>query len=324
MTPALSIVIPTWNGRELLAECLASLARQTFGDFEIVVVDDGSTDGTAGWLRAAYPAVRAIECPKNRGFVVAVNRGLGVARGNWVLLLNNDVTLAEDCLERLMAVARAGEFGMIAPLVLWTDDPRLVYSAGDAMGRSGRPSAIGYGSGRDSLVIETEPFGVSGGYGLFSRALIGEAGILDPSFGAYFEDADLCFRARWAGWRAAVVPEAVAWHRGSATIRDRLWWRTRQCYRNHALLVVKNFSLAMLWWNAGAIIRERAHQFGRVFAAARHEWGAARAAMYTFSAWLGLVARIPGALLRRRAVMSRRKVSSASMQALLVEERRDG
>lgn len=313
----LSIVIPTWNGMPLLRRCLDSLRRQTWREFEVVVSDDGSIDGTAAQLADDYPEVLVARSARNSGFAVAVNRGITRARGEWIFLLNNDVILADDCLEHLMAQAESGECAMLTPLVLWTEDPRLVYSAGDAIGRNGRPEGIGYRVAREALSIHPHPFGVSGGYGLFKRAMLEQIGVLDTAFGAYFEDSDLCFRARWAGCHAAVVPAAIAWHVGSATIRGRLWWRTRQCYRNHALLVIKNFSPSMLWWNAGALVRERAHQTGRVFGAARAEWGAVCALGYTIHAWLGLAARIPGALLKRRRIMASRRLTSTEMQALL-------
>jgi len=316
-SPSCSIIIPTWNGRELVGCCLESLSRQGYRDFETLVVDDGSTDDTLDYLRMHHPEVRVLSCAVNRGFVAAVNRGISEAQGQWVFLLNNDVTLADDCLEHLMAAARRDESAMLTPLVLWTDDPRLVYSAGDAIGRNGRPSSIGFKAERTTWEAGAAPFGVSGGYGVFKRELLNHVGHLDPGFGAYFEDSDLCFRARWLGYGAGLVPEAVAWHIGSATIQDRLWWRTRQCYRNHALLIIKNFSARLLCWNAAAILRERFHQLNRVFQVARNEWGLVRAIVYTAQAWSELLVRIPGALIRRRHIMATRRLSSAAMQALL-------
>jgi len=315
--PELSVVIPTWNGLDLVRKCLDSLAGQGYVEFETIVSDDGSTDGTAAAIHDTYPNVTVVVSEENRGFVSAANRGIEASRGQWVFLLNNDVTLAPDCLERLMHAARTGAAGMFAPLVLWTEDDRLIYSAGDGVDRNGRPFSQGYKLPREQFHPPMEPFGVSGGYGLFRRDLLDDVGLFDPAFGAYFEDSDLCFRARWAGYRAAVVLDAVAWHEGSATIRDRLWWRTRQCYQNHVLLVIKNFSFSMLCWNAGSIARERLHQCARLFTVARSEWGARRALAYTVAAWFGLAARIPGALARRRGIMSRRRCSSVEMQRWL-------
>lgn len=314
---SLSVVIPTWNGLAMLRECLESLKRQSFQDFEIVVSDDGSTDGTAEHLAQNFPEIVVVRSEKNQGFVAAANRGIEHTRGEWIFLLNNDVILARDCLERLMASARRGDAAMLAPLVLWTEDPRLVYSAGDHIGPNGRPVSIGHMVEQGLFGMTERPFGVSGGYGLFRGSLLDEVGVLDPAFGAYFEDADLCFRARWAGHRARLVPGAVAWHVGSASIAGRLWWRTRQCYRNHALLVVKNYSLRLLYWNASALLKERMHQNGRLFQTARHAWGSLFAVVFVAVVWLDLALHLPGALWKRRRIMRNRKISDRAMQTLL-------
>lgn len=301
----------------LLRSCLASLAAQTWRDFEIVVSDDGSTDGTADYLREHHPEVIVERSERNLGFVAAANRGIARARGEWVLLLNNDVTLATDCLECLMLAAENGNAAMLTPLVLWTEDPQLVYSAGDRIWTNGRPVSIGYQRERSNFAAIEAPFGVSGGYGLFRRDLLDKVGLLDPVFGAYFEDADLCFRARWAGFTAALVPDALAWHVGSASIQGRIWWRTRQCYRNHALLVLKNFSFSMLVRNAPALIAERRHQLLRLFQVARAEWGAARALAFVALAWMDLVVKIPRALMQRRRILNDRVLDDQAMQSLL-------
>lgn len=315
----LSIVIPTWNGLALLRPCLESVRAQTWQDFEIIVSDDGSTDGTDAWLAASYPEVVVLRSERNLGFVAAANRGIVRAQGAWLFLLNNDVTLAEDCLAHLMAAADQNQAAMLAPVVLWTAEPQLVYSAGDQIGKNGRPNSVGYGLVQGSFTIRERPFGVSGGYGLFRSDLLDRVGILDPAFGAYFEDADLCFRARWAGFDALLVPEARAWHVGSASIQGRTWWRTRQCYRNHALLVIKNFSIRMLIWNASPLLAERRHQTRRLFNAARHEWGTLRAVAQVAMTWVALMARVPGALVQRRQILRNRKLSDEAMQALLMD-----
>ena len=274
-------------------------------------------DDTADHLREQYPDVVVERSEKNLGFVAAANRGIGRARGEWVFLLNNDVTLAPDCVERLMEVAESSDAAMLTPLVLWTEDPRLVYSAGDRIGTNGRPVSIGYQRERGAFVTVEAPFGVSGGYGLFRGDLLDKVGLLDPAFGAYFEDADLCFRARWAGFTAQLVSEAVAWHVGSASIQGRTWWRTRQCYRNHALLVLKNFPLSLLIWNGRALLVERRHQVHRLFQVARAEWGAVRAAGFVALAWMDLASKVPGALLQRRRILKNRSLGDRAMQSLL-------
>ncbi len=317
--PSLTIVIPTWNGWELLKDCLHSLAAQTCGDFSTVVVDDGSTDDTPARLEETFPHVHCIVSPVNRGFAPTANLGLAAAASDWVFLLNNDVTLDPMCIEKLMAKAQEGRYSMICPLVLCADDPTRIYSAGDTLSRSGRPESLGYKMPLAEYEAAREPFGVSGGYGLFRKTLLDEVGLLDESFVAYFEDSDLCFRARWAGHAAAIVPEARAYHIGSASIAGRTWWRTRKCYQNHALLVWKNYSLALLLRNFVPICGERIHQGKRLFQVARHEWGALRATGVVFAAWWGLMLRCPGALRARHRILGQRRIHNDAMQALLDE-----
>ena len=316
-TPALTVVIPTWNGWALLQSCLESLGNQTFQDFVVIVVDDGSTDDTVAQLAAAYPEVQCIQSPVNRGFAPTANLGLAAAQSPWILLLNNDVTLEPRCLEHLMDAAATGSHSMLCPLVLFAEDPRLIYSVGDRIGKDGRPYSRGYRVPQDILESAGDPFGVSGGYGLFRKTLFDEVGLLDESFVAYYEDSDLCFRARWQGHTATLVPEAIAHHVGSASIDGRLWWRTRQCLQNQALLVVKNFSWPLLWKNRGLLFREQRHQWKRLFTTGRHHWGAIRAVLFCAGAWWGLVRRLPGALAARRITLAHRAISDEAMQKLL-------
>jgi GT2 family glycosyltransferase len=319
-SPALTVIIPTWNGWELLRTCLESLIAQRFEDMEIIVVDDGSTDDTPARLQADFPEVRCVVSTENRGFAPAVNLGLLEARGAWVFLLNNDVTLEAGCIEKLMACARVGKYQMITPMVVWTEEPERIYSAGDTVGPAGRPSSLGFKMSLPTYIPKGEPFGVSGGYSLFQKAMLDEIGVLDETFVAYFEDSDLCFRARWAGYAATLVTDARARHIGSASVQGRTWWRTRQCFQNHALLVLKNYSFPLLRRNLGPVLRERRHQWGRLLSAARHEWGAFRALGFVLVAWLGLLFRVPYALRARRSVLRTRALSDEAMQDLLEKE----
>jgi len=367
MNPRLAIVIPTWNRKELLTACLASLEAQTFQDFEVIVVDDGSTDGTAGLIELEYPTVRLVRLTRNRGFCVATNAGIRAALGlppdpkaqgkdkglqaqrkdkglqaqrkdkglqaqrkdkglqplasrpefEFVMLLNNDMTLEADCLGHLIATAGFDDAAMFAPLVLWLDDPSTVYGAGDRQHANGRPESIGFRCARDGFAFPDTIFGVPAGAGLYRRAVFERVGLLDERFVAYFEDSDLNFRARLAGLRAACVPDAVAHHVGSASIEGRAWWRARQCYRNHALLLLKNMPTELMRENAPAIRAERRHQLRSAFSAARAEFGAGRAAWEVLSSWLSTLRHVPHALAARREIQRGRAISAAELAALL-------
>jgi GT2 family glycosyltransferase len=320
MPPELAIVIPTWNRRDLVCACLDTLRAQTWRAFEVIVVDDGSEDDTAEVLARDYPEARVIRLARNGGFVAAANAGLQQATAPWILLLNNDMTLAPDCLEHLMAAAQAGTADLLAPLVCWQDEPEVIYSAGDRLCRNGRPEAIGFRQPRAAFEPPRQVFGVSGGAGLIRRTVLERIGYLEPAFTAYFEDADFSCRARLAGFTAACVPEARAWHIGSASIAGKTWWRSAQCCRNHALLIIRTFPCTVIVRHAPAILAERVHQYGMVFSAARAAFGARRAVGIVLHTATSTWAALPGALAARWRIQRMRRITPAAFGALLSED----
>ena len=316
MHPKVSVIIPTWNRRDLVVGCLRALAKQTFTAFEAIVADDGSTDDTVAVLHRDFPKVHVELLEHNRGFAAAVNAGIRKATGEWVFLLNNDVTLAPDCLDALVAAADAA---MAAPLLLWRDDPGVIYSAGDRIRASGRPESIGFRAPLEEFHFPDRIFGVSAAAGLYRRSLFDDTGLLDERFIAYFEDSDLCFRARLAGFDAVFVPEAVATHIGSASIASKTWWRSAQCYRNHALLVLKNMPLSLLFHYGPAIAAERLHQARRLFSSARTEFGAVQAGWLLLRTWASLMWAVPHALRERHRIQNTRRMTPATLNALLTK-----
>ncbi len=321
MKNRLSIVVPTWNRKGLLADCLASLVRQSFQDFETIVVDDGSTDGTSALVAEAYPSVRVVTLRRNRGFCVAANTGIRQATGDLILLLNNDMALAPDCLERLIEAADTSDAAIFAPLVLWRDDTSKIYAAGDRQSASGRPESIGFRSDRDTFRHPEKIFGASACAGLYKREIFDNVGLLDERFGAYFEDSDLNFRARLQGYDAAFVPDAVAYHVGSASIEGKTWWRSLQCYRNHAILVLKDIPAPLVLIHGCAILAERLSQARHAFSSARAEFGAVKAAVLTASAWCGMMRQVPHALVERRRIQKTRKIGLRDLERLLSSRR---
>jgi len=317
MSATLSIVIPTWNRRDLLAACLASLQQQTRHADEIIVVDDGSTDDTTSFLARAYPDVRVVQLDRNSGFCIAVNAGIRAATGDLVFLLNNDMTLADDCLERLLLASSTSEAALFAPLVVFRDEPEIVYCAGDRQLVNGRPESIGYRCERNGMPLPVRIFGVSGGAGLYRRAVFDRVGLLEERFIAYFEDSDLSFRARLAGFDAALAPNAVAYHVGSASLGGKTWWRSRQCYRNHALLVIRNYPVSLVVRHARTILAERIHQTKRVISSARTEFGLVRALGIWFGAWMSVGAALPSCIRARRRIQSGRRIAPGELDQLL-------
>lgn len=320
MTPRMSVVIPTWNRCDLATTCLHSLEMQTFRDFETILVDDGSTDDTVRTVQRDFPKVRIESLKKNRGFAIATNTGIRAARGEWLFLLNNDVTLAPDCLERLLASAETQRAHMVAPLIFWQENPDLLYSAGDRIRINGRPEAIGFRRPRNEFPLPARIFGVGAAAGLYHRRIFDTVGLLDEKFVAYFEDSDLCFRARLAGFTAALAADASASHAGSATLRGKTWWRSAQCFRNHALLVIKNMPLPLFLQHAPVILAERVHQARQLFSSARVEFGAARALGLLVKTGFSIAQCLPHALRERRRIQRSRRINLRDLEALLAEE----
>ncbi len=314
----IDIIIPTWNGLDVLMKCLASLAGQTCRDFDVTVVDDGSTDDTAAALHKQYPGVRVIELEDNKGFCTAVNTGITATSNELIFLLNNDMTLMPDCLAQLLATLDHDHADMVAPIVLFQDEPDVVYSAGDCQRMNGRSECWGHKAIRKEFVPPPTVFGVSAGAALYRRAIFERVGLLDEKYGAYFEDADLSFRARLAGFSAALATDAIAYHAGSASIRDRMWWRAQQCCRNHALLVIKNMPTELMIRNAPQILWERINQMRRFVSGARTEFGLLRAWGMLLRTELGIGRLLPQLIRDRWTIQRSRQVSNADIEALLV------
>ncbi|MBI5093919.1 MAG: glycosyltransferase family 2 protein [Candidatus Hydrogenedentes bacterium] len=317
MSARVSIVIPTWNRKELLRECLESIGTQTFREFDVIVVDDGSTDGTVEDVRKSFPHAQVVARPVNGGFCAAANAGIREASSEYILLLNNDMTLNARCLERLVAKADASDAAMFAPLVVWRAEPEIIYGTGDLQRTDGRPESRGFRRPIRECTYAEDVFGVSAGAALYRREVFDRVGVFDERFVAYFEDSDLNFRARLAGYRACFVADAIAKHVGSASLTGRTWWRTRQCCRNHALLVIKNMPAPLLIRYLPSILLERLRSIGRVISSARAEFGMARAIIVLAGLWWELVGLIPHALAERRRIQRGRTVSAAQLDTLL-------
>ena len=209
------------------------------------------------------------------------------------------MTLEPECLEHLVKAMRGTNHSMIAPLVFFQDEPDIVYSAGDKLRTNGRPESIGFREPREHLTIPDSIFGVSGGAALLDMNVIDTVGSLDERFVAYFEDVDLCFRARLAGFSATCVPEAKAYHVGSASQDGQTWYRSRQCYRNHGLLLLKCMPFLLMLKYSPKILKEHIHQTSMILSSARCEFGLVRALFIMVRADLSLMRNIPHALFER-------------------------
>jgi GT2 family glycosyltransferase len=220
----ISVVISNYNKKDCLRECLESVFKQTYPKIEVIVIDNGSEDGSCE-LIDKYDAVKVIRNRKNELFSKSQNMGIRASRGEYVLCLNNDVVLKEDFIEKLISKASFNNemIGIFTGRVL-SSDGRKIDSCGQLLSRSRKPIERGYGRREIELYQKREVvFGACGVAGMFKRDMLDEISIneeyFDEDFAIFFEDLDLNWRANNFGWKALYIPDAVCFHRrGTTTI----------------------------------------------------------------------------------------------------------
>lgn len=266
-------MIPNWNGLRWLPGCLRSLAAQQHAPDEVIVVDNGSGDGSVEYLRGGHSDLRVIELGANTGFAHAANVGIEAARGRFVALVNTDVELAPDWLAR-MSAALDGDprAASVACKMLSLEHPGIVYDAGDVLRRDGACEQRGR-FGRDDGRFDApgEVFGACAGAALYRRDAVLDAGGFDERYFAYLEDADLALALALRGWRCRYEP-AVALHAGEGSSHQLRGGHRYYVARNTVLLVAKAFPAVWLplvayrqlgWlWHAGRERRLRPHLRG--------------------------------------------------------------
>jgi GT2 family glycosyltransferase len=302
----LSVVIVTWNGLRYLPDCLATLVPQLPPQAEIVLVDNASTDGTLDWLRAAYPAARAIVLPQNLGFAGGANAGLRAARGDLLLLLNNDAFVEPGCIAALLdTLAHRPDAGAAGAVLTFAHRPDLIASAGIRVRRDGLALDLWPGRPVDALPVEpVEIMGPSGGAALYRRALLQDVGLPEPDFFAYLEDVDLAWRARLRGWRSILVPAARARHVYSATAGQGSPFKQRLLGRNRLRVLVRCLPGPLLTRCLPGILAYDLMALGYAAATRRPAIVAGRVAA---------LRELPELLRQRRAIQARRTASIESL-----------
>lgn len=217
--PAVTIVIVTWNGLAMTRRALESIRAQRSGErLEILVVDNGSTDGTVETLRSEFPEVTTLALGSNLGFARANNAALALITAPLVFLLNNDTVLADGALRALLSTAVAApEFSILAPEMVQMQAPGLVDNRGIYLDVTGRCRQLDTNRLVSDQRASCEIFGASGGACLIRREVVQTIGLFDESLESYWEDCDFALRARAAGHRCLFVPAARIYHEGSAT-----------------------------------------------------------------------------------------------------------
>jgi GT2 family glycosyltransferase len=248
-SPLVSVIIVNWNGKEYLPACLDSLLEQSCKDFETIVVDNGSCDGSLELLHSFYPWVRVVPLSDNTGFASGNNAGFAVSKGKYLVTLNNDTRVEQAWLAELIApVEIRQDVGMVASRICSWDDPDIIDSLGVAVCRDGmsrgsrrRCSFSGLSLNRwEDILIP------SACAALYRREMVERIGFFDDDYFAYCEDTDLGLRGRLAGWQAVLARDAVVLHRYSKSGGVFSPFKLYLVERNHFWVALKCFPFSML------------------------------------------------------------------------------
>jgi len=248
--PMISVIIPNWNGKQFLAECMDSLKEQTFHDFETILVDNGSTDGSAEFVEEGYGEfIRVIRNKRNLGFTGGNNVGIQAARGEYIVLLNNDTWAPPNWLDELVkATHLSPPIGMWASKVYSYYKRSQIEAVGELIYWDGLSRSRGqYEQERGQYEEMEEIFFPPGCGGMYRKVVFEEIGLFDEDFFAYGDDAEIGIRARLAGWKCVYVPKAVLYHKNSGTGGQYSPFKAFYVERNRFWITIKYFPLPLLF-----------------------------------------------------------------------------
>lgn len=248
-----TIIIPNYNGMQFLETCVESLRRQTYQNFHLLVVDNGSSDGSAEWLREQ--GIDTIFLETNTGFSGAVNTGIRASKTPYVLLLNNDVRVDEYFVAELVrAIGRSDMIFSVSSRMIQMYHPELMDDAGDMYTVLGWAYQRGVGQSTGGYKKSCRVFSACAGAAIYRREVFDEIGLFDEKHFAYLEDIDVGYRARIAGYDNIYCPAAVVWHVGSGTSGSKYnSFKVKLAARNNVYLNYKNMPLPQLFINAAPI-----------------------------------------------------------------------
>lgn len=311
--PLVSVIIVSWNSAKHLSQCLDSLSLQTIQDFEIILIDNGSSDGGTDGLQQKYPKLdlRLERLTSNVGFAAANNMGADWARGRWLALLNTDAFPEPDWLEKLLqAAATHEEFSFFASRQLQANAPELLDGAGDSYHISGLGWRRYYNLRSENHALQAEEvFSPCGAAALYLREDFLQAGGFDQDYFSYFEDVDLGFRLRLNGKKCLYVPQAVVRHVGSASTEKKSNFSVYYGYKNMIWTFVKDMPGVLFWLylpiHVGTIL------FFILYLTLRDH------SSVIWRAVLDAVSGLPKVLTKRRSIQHNRKIKPQELTYIM-------
>jgi len=240
--PVVSVVILNYNGMDVLPRCLRSVYNSTYPNFEVIVVDNGSTDQSVDAAERDFPETIMVRNGRNLGYSMGNNMGIARSKGEYVVLLNNDTVVHPDWLEELVKGAIQLNGGFYQPKIVLMDDPKIINSAGNMIHIAGFGLCRGLGEPDVGQFEEMVEIGYASGACVFApRRAIEEIGLLDPLYFAYNEDTDWGWRGRIFGWKSFYIPAAVVYHKWSR-FGGLSSLKFYYIERNRIATLVKNYS----------------------------------------------------------------------------------
>jgi GT2 family glycosyltransferase len=314
VTERVAVIIPNWNGARLLRGCLDSLRRQTFRDFVVYVVDNGSRDESLALLAGEYPEVAVVALPVNVGFASGVNAGIRASQGPYVVLLNNDTEADADWLLELTTYMDAHpEFAYAASKLLDFKQRDVIDCVADGFNLLGIPFKVG-GRERDVGQYDHpfELFGACAAASLYRRSMLDEIGLFDDDYFAYVEDVELSLRAQLAGYRGVAITSARVFHMGSASSGgEPSAFTVRLSARNVWWTIFKCLPAGLLWHVVPMAFAAQTALISKAVFFGEYPWLRRNLAAY-FTGLHEALRGMPGAIRKRRTVVQR--ISAAELR----------
>jgi GT2 family glycosyltransferase len=325
-----SIVILNWNGRAMTKKCLDNLEKQRFKDFEVILVDNGSTDGSIEYFQdysSRHYRLTLLAQPENLGFDEGCNVGIRAANSPFVALLNNDALPEPDWLELLVARMEADDqIAIVQPKMLQdrkgSDGRWLIDTTGDFYHIWGAPHPRGRGVSDRGQYDTPEPiFAANAAAALYRASALKTIGLFEPEFFAYFEDVDISFRARLAGYTIWYEPGAVVMHQvgGSSGGHDTNPFTRYHMPKNLWYVYVGNMPTRLFWKYLWRFIFLQIFSWANSFRS-----GGWRLGWPHTKSWLRAIVMTPKMLVRRRQIQKQRTVSAAEIDRQLLRTVPDG
>lgn len=310
---AVTLIIVNYNGKGCIERCLKGVRQQVFQNFECVVVDNGSSDGSAEWIETHHPEIQLIRLPENAGFCRANNMAIQKTRSEFVGLLNNDAVADPFWLSRLVAALKMRpEAGFAASKMLYSDAPHIIDRAGDGYTRSGAGRLRGRGARSDAYNQIEWIFGACAGAAVYRKAMLDTIGLFDEDFFLLYEDVDLSFRAQLKGFKCIYVPDARVYHLASRTLGYDSPVSIYYGHRNLEWVYLKNMPGPLLWMTLPA------HLFYILLSGA-YFVSKGKGGSF-FKAKTDALKTVPIVLKKRKKIQNQKTVSNACIRRLLDKE----